>query len=82
MAFLSAAGGAAVLADQAALLVDQGFASADGALLALDGGAVLNVFLEGAFHTVLPVVDILRSKVQRADELDAEVNWHLVTEYA
>lgn len=54
---LAALGAAAVGADEAAFLVDEGLLTAVGATLTLGAGAVGEVFLEGTFDTHLPGVD-------------------------
>ena len=50
---LSTAGSSARLADEATFLVNQCFVAAVGAFLAFGFRAVLDVFLQGAFHTCL-----------------------------
>ena len=61
---LSTARSSARLADEATFLVNQCFVTAVGALLAFGFRAVLDVFLQGAFHTVLPGVDVFAVQLQ------------------
>ena len=67
---LSAAAGPAVLADEAAFLVNERLQPADRALLPLCLGAVDNVFFQRALNAVLPRVDALVLELQRPHELD------------
>ena len=46
------------------ILVNQCFVTAVGAFLAFGFRAVLDVFLQGAFHTVLPGVDVFAVQLQ------------------
>ena len=61
----------AVLADQAALLVDEvGRAALFAFLTGLVLGAVGDVLLQGAFYAVLPGVDALVVEVETLDEVE------------
>ena len=71
-----------MLADETAFLVDQRFVSAVGTLLAFGLCAVLDIFLEGAFHTVLPCIDAFAVQLERSDQLDHLHNGHTVAQHA
>ena len=71
-----------MLADEASLLVDERLMSAVGAFHSFGFGAVCDIFLQGAFHTVLPRVDALALQLQGADELDDVLQRHAVAQHA
>ena len=71
-----------MLADEASLLVNQGFVATVGALLSLGFGAVLNVFLQGTLYTILPSVDALAIELERTYQLDNLLDRHTVAQHA
>ena len=79
---LSAFGGAAGGADQAAFLVDEGFLTAVGASLTAGFGTVGQIFLQSAFDTHLPSVDGLGIEFETADEFQNLVDRHAVAKDA
>lgn len=79
---LSAAGGAAVGADEASLLIDEGFLSAVGASLSAELGSVGHILFEGPLDAHLPSVDALVVEFERADELEHLLNGHTVAQHA
>ena len=58
-----------MLADEAALLVNERFVTAVGTLLSLCCRAIEHVLLECAGYADLPGVDVFTLKLQRADKL-------------
>ena len=61
---LSAAGCTASGADETTFLIDKGFVAAVRAFLAFGFRSVRYVFLQCAFHAVLPGVDVLAVQLQ------------------
>jgi hypothetical protein len=79
---LSASGGTAVLANQATFLVYQRFLTAVRALLAFGLCTVDDIFLQGAFYTVLPGVDAFAIQLQGVNQLDYAINRHSPAKHA
>ena len=71
-----------MLTDEATLLVNQCLVTTVRTLLTLGFCSVLNVFLQGTFHTVLPRVDALAIELERTYQLDYLFDRHTVAQHA
>ena len=76
---LSALGCAAGCADQTPFLIDEGLGPTVRTLLALGIGAIGYVFLQCAFHTVLPCVDACGIKFETTYKFQHLINGHTIT---
>lgn len=79
---LSTSGSPASGTNQTSFLINESFIATVRTFLAFCFGSILDVFLQSAFYTVFPSIDIFTVQLQRTYQFNNLFYWHSVTEYS